>query len=100
MLTALIPFIASASLLCGGTPDSPYGYLWFYRPDGHGGTVKEVCPYVPHEGDILFETMVMITSGVARFGSLDLMRGMGKSVPYRGRSSVFGNGPLDLIARS
>src|SRR5262249_49657145 len=54
MFAALFPFIASAGLFCGGTPESPYGYLWFYRPDGHGGTVKEVVPYVPHEADILF----------------------------------------------
>ena len=63
MFAALYSFLASASLLgaeTGGTPVppgvpvSPYGYLWFYQPDGHGGTVKHVCPYVPHEADILF----------------------------------------------
>src|SRR5262249_30916708 len=30
------------------------GYLWTYRPDGHGGTAKEVLPYCPREGDIVF----------------------------------------------
>lgn len=54
MFTAVCSFIAAVGLLCGDTPESPYGYLSFYRPDGCGGIVKEVCPYIPHEADIVF----------------------------------------------
>lgn len=32
----------------------PYGYLWTYKPDGNGGTVREVIPYEPREGDWIF----------------------------------------------
>jgi len=33
---------------------APFGYLWFYEPDGKGGTIKRVEPYCPREGDVLF----------------------------------------------
>lgn len=54
MYAALFALLAATGAVCGGTPESPYGYLWFYRPDGHGGVTKIVVPYVPHEADILF----------------------------------------------
>ena len=33
---------------------APFGYLWTYKNDAHGKTVKEVIPYEPREGDWLF----------------------------------------------
>jgi hypothetical protein len=33
---------------------APYGYLWTYRPDEQGRTVRDVIPYQPREGDWLF----------------------------------------------
>lgn len=35
-------------------PRHPYGYLWIYRCNERGETVKEVIPYEPREGDWLF----------------------------------------------
>jgi hypothetical protein len=61
MLSALVSFLTAAAVPPGGppgmhygTPEAPYGYLWKYKPNGHGGVVKESCPYRPREGDILF----------------------------------------------
>jgi hypothetical protein len=69
MCSACAPFVAAALLLAPGAPppppfpaapalpvppEAPYGYLWFYGPDGQGGTAKRVEPYCPHEGDIVF----------------------------------------------
>jgi hypothetical protein len=43
-----VPFVPPK----GGS--APHGYLWFYLPDGKGGTTKRVIPYCPREGDIIF----------------------------------------------
>lgn len=64
---ALVSLLHAAILIAGepasGLPiatvpvsvtPSPYGYLWFYEQDGHGGTIKRVEPYFPREGDVLF----------------------------------------------
>jgi hypothetical protein len=61
------PLVALACLSAGGAappfawgpslpvrPEAPYGYLWFYGPDGQSGTAKRVEAYCPREGDIVF----------------------------------------------
>src|SRR5262245_36355509 len=35
-------------------PEAPYGYLWTYRAGPNGATEREVIPYEPREGDLLF----------------------------------------------
>lgn len=35
-------------------PNHPHGYLWYYKVDEKGKTVREVMPYEPREGDWLF----------------------------------------------
>src|SRR4051794_15146284 len=54
MFAAVYSALLWTGLFLGASPEAPYGYLWTYRPDGHGGTAKEVIPYCPREGDIVF----------------------------------------------
>src|SRR6516164_2133609 len=51
----------------------------------------------PDERNVFFVTMVMVTGDVARFGSFDLMRRMGKCIPYGRSPSTLGDCALDLI---
>ena len=55
MGSVLHSLLLTACLAPGdGAAPADYGYLWFYRPDGHGGACKTVEPYRPRQGDILF----------------------------------------------
>jgi hypothetical protein len=54
MFSLLCSMLATAGLSVGGASETPYGYLWIYEPDAHGGATKKVVPYQPHQGDILF----------------------------------------------
>lgn len=84
MLTAVFPLLAATAVLAGGPPrppvpeqysvaqpqppadlppavsngplppNHPHGYLWTYRQDDHGRTVRLVETYCPKEGDWLF----------------------------------------------
>jgi hypothetical protein len=54
MFSAVYLAILTTSLVFASEPNAPYGYLWWYHPDGKGGTAKVVQPYEPHEGDLVF----------------------------------------------
>jgi hypothetical protein len=69
MFPAVHSLVAASGLLFGGampsklpaagTPpplpaEAPVGYLWFYRADDNWPARKEVVPYQPREGDLIF----------------------------------------------
>lgn len=57
-MIAIELLLSAAALVTTPSPNlpahAPHGYLWTYKLDDHGRTVREVIPYEPREGDWLF----------------------------------------------